>query len=267
MPRPADHLRALVERMSGGEPADATAARLAGAVGGESPARFHGRVVMERAAWFVSRTDRTLHAIAEDCGASAEVFARAFRREFGALPSAWRRDPTSFLLDAPNDVHFHPPGALRLPARERSGPAELVVDIVGHHVDLVGNLLDRALVTTGAERGTSSQHEATSTLAELVQRMESFVLLVHGAEADVVETEPASVASLRERLDRTGPAYVDAVALLAATGRLDEALVDAFSPEPSVLTFGAMVVHAVTDADGLRAAAARHLDTPQDISR
>ncbi len=41
-----------------------------------------------------------------------------------------------------------------------------------------------------------------------------------------------------------------AVALLGATGRFDEAFVDAFRPEPTATSFGAMVARTLTDADG-----------------
>jgi hypothetical protein len=54
-----------------------------------------------------------------------------------------------------------------------------------------------------------------------------------------------------ERLEVVGPDFVSAVALLGANGRFDEAVVDAFAPDPVVLTFGAMVTGIVTDADDL----------------
>ncbi|GAA5109443.1 hypothetical protein GCM10023339_09550 [Alloalcanivorax gelatiniphagus] len=232
--------------MAGDLDADASAARLALAVGGESPSRFRGRILLERAAWLMTATDRTLQDIAAECGFTGyDVFTRAFRREFGALPSAWRTEPTSYVIDAPGDVHFHPPDGLRLPARHRSNAADLVVQMAERHVRLVGDLVERDVV----ERDVDA-------LAVLVGRMEHFAALVH-------DTPPAPHAgSLRHRLDRAGPAYVEAVARVAATGRFDEAVVDAFSPdgspEASVRTLGAMVVDAVTDADGLRVLATSH---------
>ena len=43
--------------------------------------------------------------------------------------------------------------------------------------------------------------------------------------------------------------------MVAATGRLDETYVDAFVPEPTQLSLGAMVARDVMDTDRLRAAA------------
>jgi hypothetical protein len=97
---------------------DRGATRLRRAMAGESPARFRDRLVLERAAWQARETDRRLQDIAADCGFRGyDVFVRAFRRELGASPSQWRADPTSWELDAPGEVHFHPPDGIRLPAR------------------------------------------------------------------------------------------------------------------------------------------------------
>ncbi len=97
---------------------DPGAARLRRAMAGESAARFRDRLVLERAAWQARETDRRLQDIAADCGFRGyDVFVRAFRRELGASPSQWRADPTSWELDAPGEVHFHPPDGIRLPAR------------------------------------------------------------------------------------------------------------------------------------------------------
>ncbi|TGN63996.1 AraC family transcriptional regulator [Nocardioides eburneiflavus] len=120
-PGPADHLRAHVDRATSGagdSGADPDATRLRLAMAGESPARFRDRLLLERAAWFARETDRPLRDIAAGCGFRGyDVFVRAFRRELGASPSEWRADPTTWEIDAPGEVHFHPPDGIRLPAR------------------------------------------------------------------------------------------------------------------------------------------------------
>ena len=120
-PGPADHLRAYVDRATaaaddGATDPDATRLRLA--MAGESPARFRDRLVLERAAWLTRETHRPLRDIAAECGFRGyDVFVRAFRRELGASPSEWRAHPTTWEIDAPGEVHFHPPDGIRLPAR------------------------------------------------------------------------------------------------------------------------------------------------------
>ncbi|MBD3915200.1 helix-turn-helix domain-containing protein [Nocardioides hwasunensis] len=241
----ADHLRALVERAATDD--DPVSTRLRTAMAGESPARFRDRLLLERAAHLTRATCRTLQDIAADCGFRGyDVFVRAFRRELGASPSQWRADPTSGAIDAPGEVHFQPPDGLRLPARSRMDGTDLVVDLVEQHVRTLGDLVDAA----------GDDPALRSLLTQLVGRLERLTALVHETAHDVpvdLDAEP-----LRARLDRIGPDYVATVGLLGAAGRFDEALVDSFSPAPTLMTLGDMVSDVVTDAGGLlRAARAR----------
>lgn len=230
VPTPADQLRAFLARATADE-GDPSGDRLRGAMAGESPARFRDRLLLERAAHLVATTDRRLQDIAADCGFRGyDVFVRAFRRELGARPSQWRAEPTSYAIDCPGDVHFHPPDGLRIPAR-RSDPGALVVAMAEQHVRLVGDLVGK-----GAD------------VDVLLDRMEAFVALA-------TAVPPAPGRSPRSRFDDVRVAYVDAVALVTATGRLDETYVDAFAPEPTLMSLGAMVAREVMDTDGLRAAA------------
>ncbi len=135
-PGPAEHLRAYVDRATAetDDPAgDHDAARVRRAMAGESAARFRDRLLLERAAWLARETDLPLRDIAAGCGFRGyDVFVRAFRRELGASPSQWRADPTTWEVDAPGEVHFHPPDGIRLPAQaphdESDALAEAYVD-------------------------------------------------------------------------------------------------------------------------------------------
>ncbi len=257
VPTPADPFIAYVDRLAADREAGSSDARVARAMAGESPARFRARILLERAAHLMVATDRTLRDIALDGGfPSQEVFTRAFRREFGVLPSVWRAEPTGWRIDAPGDVHFHPPSGIRLPARHRTDGVDLVVEMVEHHVWFVGELVDRAHQVSDhdldlpTERSVTGTDGATlrSTLARLVGQMERFHAVVHDGDQDAATPERDSVSSLRHRLDRVGPELVDDVSMLAATGRFDETFVDAFSPTPGVLSYGAMVAHLLTFA-------------------
>lgn len=248
MPTPADHFTAFVDALP-------STPRVARAVAGESPARFRGRVLLERAAYLMTSTDLTLQEIAADCGfARYDLFTRAFRREHGVLPSEWRAEPTSHLIDSPTDVHFHPPAGLRLPARQRMGGVDLVVEMVEHHVWVVGELVDRAGPLSedqlDLELGPDLPEGGSlrRILTRLVDRLEEVASAVRDTTYDAVAEEGAPLAALRRRLDRAGPELVDGVSLVAATGRFDEAEVDAFSPTPAVLSHGARVAHLLTSA-------------------
>ncbi|WP_175539543.1 helix-turn-helix domain-containing protein [Nocardioides exalbidus] len=135
-PGPADHLGAYVDRATASEvdPAsDPEAARVRVAMAGESAPRFRDRLVLERAAWLARHTDRRLQDISVECGFRGyDVFVRAFRRELGASPSEWRANPTTWEIDAPGEVHFHPPDGIRLPART---PHDDTVPVAAAYVD------------------------------------------------------------------------------------------------------------------------------------
>jgi AraC-like DNA-binding protein len=250
VPTPSDLLRALVARAADDE-ADPSGERLRHTMAGESPARFRDRLLLERAAHLVATTDRPLQVIAAECGFRGyDVFSRAFRRELGALPSQWRADPTSHLIDAPGDAHVHPPDGLRLPARWRMDSVDLVADMARRHVRIVTGLVDAAGQVPDLEldrpvEGASLRSALTSAVADLA----ALTALVRETGADGPDDDDP-LGSLREQVARVGPDFVDAVARLGATGRFDEAFVDAFRPEPTVTSFGAMVTRTLTDADG-----------------
>ncbi len=250
VPSPADLLRAFVARATTDE-TDPSSERLRHAMAGESPARFRDRLLLERAAHLVATTDRPLQVIAAECGFRGyDVFSRAFRRELGALPSQWRADPTSWAIDAPGDVHFHAPLSVRLPARSRVDSVDLVVEMVEHHVHVVGTLVERAGQVSDVDLDRpSGAASLRSALTGTVTRMETFTALVHDVPAPA--EDGARLHDLRARLQRVGPDFVGSVALLGATGRFDEAFVDAFSPDPTTVSFGLMVRDVVTDAEGL----------------
>lgn len=272
MTRPQDQFVAFVERLSAdldaipdratGLAADAHLSRhhferVITALAGESPTRFRSRVLLERAAYRMTTTSDTLLDIAVAAGFSShEAFTRAFRREFGVPPSAWRRRPSRFQIPAPNDVHFHPPGGLRLPARQRMTGMDLVVEMVEHHVWLVDQLVERAagltdeqfdLPFSGPVEGIDGNSLRWS-LSRLIGQMGMWCAAMEDGEYDFAVERHESITSMRRRLDVTGPLFVRQVRDVANKGRFDETFVDAFSPEPVVLSYGAMVAHVLTFA-------------------
>ena len=227
------------------------------AIAGESPTRFRARILLERAAHRMTTTDATLLDIAVEAGYSShEAFTRAFRREYGVAPSVWRRRPARFRIASPNGVHFHPPGGLRLPARHRMDSMDLVVEMVEHHVWVVDQLVDRAAGLTeeqlddpfdGLVEGIDGE-SVRWALSRLIGQMAMWCAAMADREYDFAVERHESVASMRRRLATTGPDFVTQVREVADEGRFDETFVDAFAPEPVVMTYGAMVAHVLTFA-------------------
>ena len=121
-------------------------------VAGEPPQAFRRRILLERAAYRLVTTTAPVVDVAVEAGyGSHEAFTRAFTRAYGAAPATWRRHPGHLQVPAPSGVHFHPPGGLRLPARDEVTSMELLTKMVEHHVWLTGEMIRVAERLTDAQ--------------------------------------------------------------------------------------------------------------------
>jgi len=232
--------------------------RLVAAAAGEPPATLRRRVLLERAAHRLITTDDGVLDVAIGAGYdSHEAFTRAFARAYGAAPARWRRRPTQLQVRAPNGVHFHPPGGLRLPARKEVGPMDLLNAMVEHHVWLVGEMIERA-ATLPQERldarielsveGIDEDPTIRSLLARLVGQMAMWNAAAASRAYDFASERGRSIIELRAKLAEEGPAFLGLVRDVVADGRLDETFVDALCEPPEVFTYGGMVAHVLTFA-------------------
>jgi AraC family transcriptional regulator len=232
--------------------------RVIAATAGESPTALRRRILLERAAYQLVTADRTILAIAIDAGyGSHEAFTRAFTRAYGIAPARWRQRPSQFQLTAPSDVHFHPPGGLRLPAREEVDAMDLVNKMVEHHVWLVGEMVSRA-ATLPDERldapieisveGIDDDPTLRSLLSRLIGQMAMWNAAIAGRPYDFDVERAESTASMRTRLALEGSAFLAHVREITDQGRLDETFIDAVCDPPEVFTYGGMVAHVLTFA-------------------
>jgi AraC-like DNA-binding protein len=232
--------------------------RLVSAAAGEPPATFRRRVLLERAAYRLVTTDEDVLRVALDAGYSShEAFTRAFARAYGEAPSRWRRRPTSFRIEAPSNVHFNPPGGLRLPAHRKATAMDLLTRMVEHHVWLVGEMLDRAgslpddVLDARVEisvDGIDCDPTLRSLLSRLVGQLAMWDAATHDQQYDFDVERNESVAEMRARLAEAGPAFLDQVRAIVDEGRVDETFVDASCGPPEVFTYGGMIAHVLTFA-------------------
>jgi AraC-like DNA-binding protein len=232
--------------------------RVVSAVAGETPARFRRRVLLERAAYRLVTSGAGILEVAVEAGYSSnEAFTRAFRRAYGVGPSAWRASPRGFRLDAPSGVHFHPPGGLRLPAREKVTSMELLLKLVEHHVWLVGEIVDRAARLSDEQldapielsvEGVDDDPTLRSLLSRLVGQMDMWNAAMESRAYDFDVERAESIGSIRARLDGAGPAFLGHAREVIGEGRLDETFVDAVCEPPEVFTYGGMLAHVLTFA-------------------
>ena len=232
--------------------------RLVATTAGEPPTALRRRVLLERAAYRLLTSDRTALDVALEAGyASPEAFTRAFARAYGAGPAAWRRRPTRIQIAAPSDVHFHPPGGLKLPARNEVTPMDLLTRMVEHHVWLVGEMVRRAATLTDAQLdapieisvdGVDDDPTLRSLLSRLIGQMAMWNAAIATHAYDFAIERGESIKSMRSRLGTEGPAFVAQVRDVIDTGRLDETFVDALCDPPEVYTYGGMIAHVLTFA-------------------
>jgi AraC family transcriptional regulator len=232
--------------------------RVVSATAGETPARFRRRVLLERAAYRLVTSEAGVLDIALEAGyASNEAFTRAFQRAYGVPPSAWRSDPRQTQLESPNGVHFHPPGGLRLPARNEVSSMDLLLKMVEHHVWLIGEIVDRAARLSDdrldapieiSVEGVDDNPTLRSLLSRLIGQLDMWNAAVDGREYHFAVEKGETVDSMRSRLAEAGPTFLGHMREVTEQGRLDETFIDAICDPPEVFTYGGMIAHVLTFA-------------------
>ena len=242
--------------------------RVVSSVAGEPPARFRRRILLERAAYRLLSTRMTILDVAVEAGyGSHEAFTRAFTKAYGVGPQRWRGRPTQIRIEAPSDVHFHPPGAQRLPAQKKVTPMDLLTAMVEHHVWLTGEMIGCAARLTDEQLDApidlsvdDDRQTIRSLLSRLVGQMGMWNAALASREYDWAVEEHESLESLRERLAVEGPTYLGHVREVAEQGRLDDTFVDALCEPAEVFTYGGMIAHVLTFAAHRRTLVALALD-------
>jgi AraC-like DNA-binding protein len=246
--------------------------RIVASVAGESPSRLRRRLLLERSAYRLVTTHDTILDIAVEAGyGSHEAFTRAFGRAYGVGPSAWRTRPTQIRIEAPSDVHFHPPGSIRLPAEKKVTSMDLLTKMVEHHVWLTGEIVEHAARLTDEqldepiEVNVDDDRQTIRSLASrLVGQMGMWNAAIANRAYDWSVEEHESVDSLRGRLAVEGPAYLTQVREVVDQGRLDDTFVDALCEPATVFTYGGMIAHVLTFAAHRRCLVVMALDKHGD---
>lgn len=242
--------------------------RMIRSVAGEPPRALRRRVLLERAAYRMISTTAPLIDIAVEAGyGSHEAFTRAFTRAYGAPPATWRRRPGHIQIAAPSGVHFHPPASLRLPARDKVSPMDLMTKMVEHHVWLTGEMVRHAARLTDEqldeviELGVDEDRQTVrSLLSRLIGQMGMWNAAMASREYDWSLEDRESLASMRQRLAEEGATYLGHVREVVEEGRLDDTFVDAICEQPQVFTYGGMIAHVLTFAAHRRTLVALALD-------
>ena len=230
--------------------------RMIRSVAGEPPSAFRRRILLERAAYRMITTRAPLVDVAVEAGyGSHAAFTRAFTRAYGVPPAVWRSRPGHTQIDAPSGVHFHPPGSIRLPARDEVTGMDLLTTMVEHHVWLTGEMVRLGERLTDEQLDQrieldvdDDRQTIRSLLSRLIGQMAMWNAAVATRDYDWSVEEHESLSSMRERLAVEGPAFLTQVRDVVSARRLDDTFVDALCEPAEVFTYGGMIAHVLTFA-------------------
>lgn len=229
--------------------------RLVRAAFGEPPGAFRRRLMLERAAHRLGHGSDSVIEVALEAGyASPDAFARVFARSYGQTPTGYRRSNRGdHRLPAVNNIHFHPPGGLRLPASDRSNTMDTLARMYDHHIQLTGEILERLgdLDDPTLDRTIELPVEhidadlSLRRLADrLVRQLEMWATAVEGGTQ--IANGATTIAQLRERLTEAEPRFRAAVLTPVQDGRAEETFVDATCTPPRTFSLGGVLAHVLT---------------------
>lgn len=225
---------------------------------GEAPAEFRRRLLLERAAWQLSRGARVIDAGLDAGYDAAEAFSRAFTRAHGVPPSRFAAEARDFRLSAPNEIHFHPPGGLLLPGQPRRGTTtmDLCDRLIEHEHWHTARLLEQAaaLPDDALDRPVrpglvvhdfeGPEPDVRTMLERIVFTKEVWTAAIGGH--DIPPREAKSIAELQARLAVVQPQFSALVRRIRDRHEWDHAFVDALCTPPVSFTFGSVIAHILT---------------------
>ena len=222
----------------------------------ETPGEMRRRLLLERAAWKLSRTgDRITDIALEADYGSLEAFARAFRKAFGVSPSMFRRmGETYHCLPAPNSIHFGAPN-------KGASSMDLFDLFAGHETWHTKQLLEaaRGLSDEQLDRPLKDPVHVVpwdtpdQTLRQILDRIvltkEVWTAALTGGE--MPDTRPEATArqtpaSMLDRLEKTDAAFQNVFRGVRDRGAWTDTFVDKYCEPPETFTFGGMFAHVIT---------------------
>jgi AraC-like DNA-binding protein len=226
----------------------------------ETPVAMRRRLLLERAAWQLSRTQRPVTDIGLDANyGSLEAFTRAFRKAFGVSPSLYRRmGATHTHLHAPNGIH-HRSG------KDDTKGAGRFMDLFdifsGQESWHTQRLLDLAktLNDEQLDRPLSNQihvfpwdgpdRSLRQLLDRMVQTKEAWAAALTGGSAPLFDQAPPqerTPSAMLARMQKADQGFHGVLNDVRNRSAWEDTFVDALCEPPETFTFGGMFAHVIT---------------------
>jgi AraC family transcriptional regulator len=226
----------------------------------ETPVAMRRRLLLERAAWQLSRTRLSVTEIGFDANyGSLEAFTRAFRKAFGVSPSLYRRMGATFTqIHAANGIHYC---ASKDDTKGIGGFMDLFDIFSGQESWHTRRLLDVAKTLNDGQldRPLNNQihvfpwegpdQSLRQLLDRMVQTKEAWAAALTGGSAPLFDNAPAedrTPSAMLARMEKADAAFNGVLTDIRNRGAWLDTFVDALCEPPETFTFGGMFAHVIT---------------------
>ena len=226
----------------------------------ESPVAMRRRLLLERAAWQLSRTQLPVTDIGLDANyGSLEAFTRAFRNAFGVSPSIYRRMGATYThLHTANGIH-HCFGNDDKKGTDRS--MDLFDIFAGQESWHTQRLLELAntLNDEQLDRPLKNQmkifpwdgpdENLRQLLDRMVQTKEVWAAALTGGGMPLLDNAPPedrTPSAMLARMDRADAEFHNVLKDVSNRSAWEDTFVDALCEPPETFTFGGMFADVIT---------------------
>ena len=224
----------------------------------ETPVAMRRRLLLERAAWQLSRTQLSVTEIGLNANyASLEAFTRAFRKAFRVSPSLYRRMGATYThLHATNGIHHHSRNDMK-----GTGQSMDLFDIFSGQeswhtrrlLELAKTLNDKQL--DGPLKNPvkifpweDPDQSLRQILERMVQTKEVWTAALTGGSMPPLDNTPAAdrtPSAMLDRLDRADAGFHGVLSEVRDRSAWEDTFVDALCEPPETFTFGGMFAHVI----------------------